>query len=259
MNINSIFRQGSGHKVCQDYARHTEKVALLSDGCSGSPDTDFGSRQIVIEAMKYLSYPYVRLGYDNINHALETAAFFAKEKLKFNGLSERSCDATLGGIFIDGEIAKVFLYGDGYIISKQKDSSQFRVDSFHFNTKVGNILYETPVYPIYKFEIKNPSFYVERTYTWYSLDNCEILESDIHKSEAEQKCSYQEYIISDYDLIAVASDGLGTFKNDIAIVVQELFDIKSKKGVYLERHYNAYLKENNDMHTDDLSIVSVLI
>ena len=59
---DSIFKIGKTHTVCQDYAIHKqsenvsfkqENIIALSDGCSGAPDTDFGSRFLVKTFVDY--------------------------------------------------------------------------------------------------------------------------------------------------------------------------------------------------------------
>src|SRR5690348_10028206 len=51
MHADSFFRMGASHAVCQDYASAGQvdgvAYAILSDGCSGSPATDFGARFFV--------------------------------------------------------------------------------------------------------------------------------------------------------------------------------------------------------------------
>ena len=56
LHTNSYFALGKTHTVCQDYANnftseHGAMILAVSDGCSSSPDTDFGARFIVQAAM----------------------------------------------------------------------------------------------------------------------------------------------------------------------------------------------------------------
>ena len=51
------FSIGKTHRVCEDYARagllpDGRAFAIVSDGCSSSPDTDFGSRLMTIAAQE---------------------------------------------------------------------------------------------------------------------------------------------------------------------------------------------------------------
>src|ERR1043166_7427722 len=70
VNADSVFRIGSTHAVCQDYAVAGDctaaisradgacaprgPYAILSDGCSSSPDTDTGARLLVKAAERLL-------------------------------------------------------------------------------------------------------------------------------------------------------------------------------------------------------------
>ena len=63
---DSIFKIGKAHSVCQDYAAGityppirdmTYNVIALSDGCSSSLNTDWGSRLIVNESMNAVWWP----------------------------------------------------------------------------------------------------------------------------------------------------------------------------------------------------------
>lgn len=58
---DAFFTIGKTHTVCQDYAHAgfipgtDQAYAIVSDGCSGSPDTDFGSRFMVTAAIQVLA------------------------------------------------------------------------------------------------------------------------------------------------------------------------------------------------------------
>lgn len=45
---------GTSHLSCQDYARSTDRIVALGDGCSSSPHTDIGSRCVVWAALEYV-------------------------------------------------------------------------------------------------------------------------------------------------------------------------------------------------------------
>ncbi len=69
MHADSVYVIGDGHQVCEDYARSgcfsdmwisedglrsAVHYALVSDGCSGSKDTDIGSRLIINAAERMI-------------------------------------------------------------------------------------------------------------------------------------------------------------------------------------------------------------
>lgn len=60
MHADCAYTIGSAHRVCQDYARARitasgEPYAIVSDGCSGSPDTDIGARLLTVAAERVLN------------------------------------------------------------------------------------------------------------------------------------------------------------------------------------------------------------
>jgi hypothetical protein len=55
MNTDWFFKIGKTHNICEDYAYADTRtaIAVVSDGCSGSPDTDFGSRLLVRSTVNF--------------------------------------------------------------------------------------------------------------------------------------------------------------------------------------------------------------
>ena len=261
MNFNHLFRKGSTHKVCQDYSltRESEicKLALMSDGCSGSPDTDFGSRLLVSNMAKLMQ----NSTFQDISFACQLASINASRDAFSLGYSSRCLDATLGGIYYDKSSNKVdaFLYGDGVVILKSPDTDYITVYKRSFYTDSGQ---EMPVYPIYKhlnLDISHINYKFEQFLVY--KDRTEVLNG--YDGPAEQKAFWISPVIWDIEFLAVCSDGINTFiKNkdafDFSTVIRELFFIKNKKGEYLERHYNFLLSDYKIDHSDDLSIVSMV-
>ena len=58
MNANHHFDIGKHHVVCEDYAlsdsSSTCAYAIVFDGCSSSPDVDFGARALALSAKRSL-------------------------------------------------------------------------------------------------------------------------------------------------------------------------------------------------------------
>ena len=68
MNANSTFSIGKNHIVCEDYAlAYTGPIityAIVSDGCSSSPDVDFGARCLAMSAKRELRFNPSVLNFD---------------------------------------------------------------------------------------------------------------------------------------------------------------------------------------------------
>jgi hypothetical protein len=119
---------GGSHLVCQDYARALEVPikeapgavwAFVSDGCSGSPDTDTGARLLVLSAMGA-----VRQGVDPFEDGrAKSITLLADGSARQLGLGTHAIDATLLVIKQDvrGRGFHFLMAGDGAIGLKQRD------------------------------------------------------------------------------------------------------------------------------------------
>ena len=68
MKADAYFEIGATHLVCQDYAlafaNNEYAYAIVSDGCTSSPNTDIGARLISVIAKDAINYLYQRGHYD---------------------------------------------------------------------------------------------------------------------------------------------------------------------------------------------------
>lgn len=96
-NSDAFFSIGKTHEVCQDYARAGDldgrQFAIVSDGCSSSPDTDFGARALVMSAIQ------CRKEISWLPLVADWTIWHAKDIIKGYGLSPFCLDATLLSIF----------------------------------------------------------------------------------------------------------------------------------------------------------------
>lgn len=117
---------GESHLVCQDYARTVEVPrpggatwAFVSDGCSGSPDTDVGARLLVLTAVDAILQGQNPGEAEPCRMIAQRAAAAAKQL----GLHEHSTDATLLGVRLDTSSGgfHFVLAGDGVVGIRQRD------------------------------------------------------------------------------------------------------------------------------------------
>ena len=107
MNADSTFTIGSSHQVCQDYAvaglrndrglasqRNRLAYAVVSDGCSSSIDSDFGSR-LLSKAAERLILSEDHAAPDDARLLHEAASLRALRLARKVGLDPTSVDATL--------------------------------------------------------------------------------------------------------------------------------------------------------------------
>jgi len=113
MEADAHFVMGSTHAVCQDYAlagrTGTRWVALVCDGCSSSPDTDFGARVLARAFLAAIA------DQASITGALDGALPVARRIITSLDLPAEALDATLCGWVVEGDRAHGFIHGDGVL------------------------------------------------------------------------------------------------------------------------------------------------
>lgn len=117
-HADHYFAIGSTHEVCNDYALSGASplpFAILSDGCSSSPDTDVGAR-LLAQAAQTTLIDQPALDYTSMGKAI---AFKAVALAQIMRLPLSALDATLLLAYrIDDEII-VRAYGDGAVLVQQ--------------------------------------------------------------------------------------------------------------------------------------------
>src|SRR6185369_1284542 len=118
MGADCFFRMGSRHHVCQDYARtggyRGYTIAALSDGCSSSPDTDFGARFLV---QAFMQVPMA---------TGDSVAMAASCMAAASGLPRSCLDATLLAVFESGiGVVHAIRAGDGVFAYRDRDGTWF--------------------------------------------------------------------------------------------------------------------------------------
>lgn len=134
--LDSYYKKGSTHEVCEDYALTGScgnmHYSIVSDGCSACANVDIGARLLSLIAANTLRY-YYRIGVFK-----EQPIPFTIEKIKkvilkriadissFLGLENSAFSATLLiTVNILGGPSFFLGWGDGYFIEKKKDSTLF--------------------------------------------------------------------------------------------------------------------------------------
>lgn len=116
MYVDAHYVIGSGHITCQDYAlaEHHGRgaFAVVSDGCSSSPDTDIGSRLLARAAAAQLRHDAF---------ALEDCLALSGRAVDAVGLESAALDATLVVARVDPETIDVRIFGDGVVAATTED------------------------------------------------------------------------------------------------------------------------------------------
>jgi hypothetical protein len=269
---DGLFKIGSAHNVCQDYVHHGQEFlpfCVISDGCSGSKNSDIGSRILshsfeqvmkLIGKEKIINFPAKDLA--------AKVQSFAYSCIANLGVSKDSLHATL--LFAvanqqDNRL-RVTMIGDGVLALKMKGSDDASVLKSDFSK-------DYPIYPGYL----NDKDLLEH----YDLVNEKVDQKVTHewifgKAPANGKVNKDKYIyeiilpLDEVEWVMLASDGLDTFiesefpnrSQDMKkLVIPNFKAIKTRQGEFVTRRINKMLyKEFSDFkHEDDLSVAGISI
>jgi len=269
VNADWFFAIGKTHDVCEDYA-YAEgapgaAIAVLSDGCSGSSDTDFGARLLVRAAAE-------RLWNDGIEFDKLRTIYQAAAMAKQIGLQESSLDATLlcaKAIKMPaGFLCKIWAQGDGVLVVGRHDGA-FEVVEISYRSGM-------PSYLSYLLNKDRQTHFEVET-----EGNRPVLTCGLYVDQEKSKGDVQDgkpwpglamdYVVHE-KFVMLASDGIQSFQRknpDTGVleavpcieVVKQLLDFKSMKGDFLKRRCKSFLNKfcvkNGWQHTDDFSVVAI--
>ena len=259
MNANSTFSIGKDHTVCEDYALAysgpTITYAIVSDGCSASPEVDFGARCLAMSAKREL-----RLNPDLLSFDGKKAITNAQRVIDvFPYLSPQFLDATLLVAAVNGKHLLVEMYGDGVMVHRKKGT----VVSVHVQLTSG-----APDYLSYHLDPIRKQAYLALE------DNIKeiIIRDGTVESHRDDYGPLNPFIydttVEPGDVIAVISDGINSFRkmNNDPIPWTDLIDeftgYKTFEGEFVLRRVAAFkrkcLKEGIT-HSDDISCAAIIV
>lgn len=262
---------GSTHPICQDYARSGEDYVILSDGCSDpkSPDTDIGSRLIVLAAEHFKKSGGGPI--ENIHKSiLAIAAYFAEQV----GLKRTCLDATLLTIWpINGKMTAT-IFGDGAFF--QKIPSGLPAGGHTLSVTTVSYPDNFPFYPNYLLPERTarpkPSYQKAEIRRMDFLPNGQIEEGSAFSGE-EGKNFWSMEVDPNAIFAGVTSDGIGSFIQHIILetsketqainnkeILPDLLGFKSFNPGFVKRRMQRFEKDlslQKRQHYDDLSIAAI--
>ena len=273
MNSDSYFRIGTTHDVCEDYAISGEgpegAYAVMSDGCSGSPMTDFGSRFMALATARLLQEDAKTDA--ELDVLPQTSLKIASMMAGAAGLPQDSLDATLGYVYEDGNCVFAFLSGDGAIAAKKRNG-EIWISIIEYPSNA-------PPYLSYSLHGERAELFLAQTdgcpcivMTYRSTDDGFTLDG-ITKFSGMKPHEYM-FNNEEYELVMVMSDGVSTFQKpvengatkhyenvDPIEIVKELMDIKSTRGEFIKRRCKRVIKnlclKEGWRHLDDFSVAAI--
>lgn len=257
MGADFFFRMGATHHICQDYAAAGEDGnlawAALSDGCSSSDFTDFGSRFLVRAFVENVAPQ------PDANRVVRTAA----RMVGATGLPAQALDATLLYAVSALGIVTVGRFGDGVVAWRNRDG----LITFH------DVEFDegAPLYLNYRLNEANAASYRNmvrgcrtRSGTRFAGESWTIRETAAELGEGAKTWTLFE---EDIESVLLFSDGVGSFQDPkgnavpVEAVVDEMFAMKSFAGQFIARRAGAFLSrfcaERGWKHADDFSVAGL--
>lgn len=290
MHSDAYFAQGRRHRLCQDYAMAgrtpaapkptwplpgdpdpetlRKTFAIVSDGCSESPDTDFGARFLVRRAAANIDVfgkPRVDLAVDN--------AWLSSRQLR---LSDNCLDATLLAAYQHEDTVLVEIYGDGVVAARERRTGALTVHSVEFPSGA-------PLYPSYWLKEARFQHYLKKfgSVRQHTVDTVRL--DGARETTKRDGAPYVEiedgaydlvpicvsFDRATYDVVAVMSDGMGSFKQrrgngfesvPLEDAVTHAMSFKGFAGEFVVRRMRAFLQDAADEgwhHDDDVSMAAI--
>lgn len=269
MRADCLFTIGHTHQVCQDYAlvwtfgQGWPVFTALSDGCSGSPHTDVGSRMLVWEALRLVGIT----GDSNWDPVDMITHVESKSPIKGRGL-----DATL--LTLTGtEYGKILanVYGDGVVFALRKDGmlEAWRIDQGEAPAYLSNLVDKN------RMTRYLAQFGGKRTITQYliSLNGKTIsnftdeIYFDSEKGLVENFGFNLSFDPENYLMVAIGSDGLDSFTDingarvPLEDILRKVSNVPNSNGTFIQRNVGFFLKKECPKlgwkHEDDVSVAAI--
>jgi hypothetical protein len=263
-NTDHYYEIGNKHEVCQDYATSGLLAELafgiISDGCSGSRDVDFGCRAMVFATKDALLNgmafaPAQDFGKFVFERATKACSSFAS-------LHPRALDATLLVALANSQQVRVLVFGDGVIVIRKPSGTQ-----------IVHIEYGTPA-PFYLSCQHDPERfeqYKREAGLPKELETVDLQGGLKHVSHS--KVSFADPVelvlpTNEVTSVSVISDGINTFRegDDSFLNYQNLVDeftvYKSVVGSFQSRRMIFFRKsclKNQQTHFDDISVATIIV
>jgi hypothetical protein len=263
MNSDSYFWIGSTHKVNEDYAISGNKedmsYAIVSDGCSSSSMTDWGSRILALSAEKVINSPT----------PFSEAEVLAKANSirQFIDLDQTSLDATLLVAVQNKNEFFARCTGDGVIAFIRENS----IDVYSFEHPS-----EAPFYINYQSNESRLKNYLNTYGAEYNILFYNILENGLAISAHVGRTETLWRLGKPNDAVAVVimSDGVRSFykmaetetskvKEPIPLptVLHKMLNFKGYQGGFVQRRMQKFInREMTDLgwyNADDVSVAAI--
>jgi hypothetical protein len=278
--VDRYIKTGKQHLICEDYAvvgdlDENTSYLIVSDGCSSGTETDVDARLLCILArnsikafIKVINESTYEEAYDHIRNSLSRSMYILGTYIKKQDLL-----ATLMIAIINKEdnTAKVFLYGDGSIITEHVNGD-IKLNTWEYENN-------TPPYLCYYNDSENLNKYIS---TMGATPVTHIYKSRNELNDPPGFYTIYEdilplltepfiYNLNELKSISLCSDGINSFYEGATMNVVDSMEIclqiidnlnKNRVGKCIQRSCKVlFQKFEKDKinHNDDFSIASFII
>lgn len=292
-NSNHIFRMGSSHKVCEDYAASSGSTlhpnschAVLGDGCSLCLDadnkpieaqTDFGSR-LLVRASQNIFHDFNRMGGDfefgsqaSLRRTIEKSWLWCNDL----GFNRNTLSSTLLFARALNNTLRWHLCGDGVYAFRIRTTGVWEIGEIRYTSGM-------PYYLRYELNQADKTRFADANFIRCIVDKY-TLQPDSTISwnspmdrfwQTDLVWSINGHVLTEYiDMVCLFSDGISSFvRKDpntgspsavpMIEAIKPFLAIKHVKGEFIERRAKAALRtyaEQGITHTDDFSMVGIYV
>jgi hypothetical protein len=286
---DSYIEIGKSHETCEDYALSSSiagvPFAIVSDGCSSSKNTDVGSRLLTYACQNALRKLLLKDMIDNFS--TEDLSVFIKDEVLFNlrlslnalALPETVADATLLLAFIHKDRLYYFIYGDGHIMLKFRDTVLIAGGRGGMGYESISYADNAPPYISYELDVHRKQRFHQQFSAGevthrrrFDFDDVNCTMGDWLTSGA---CACDSIDVNELDAVILTSDGIESYMyganagetlDDNISNVKRWYDeyssYKNVSGEFVKRRMKR-IKLNNEKqhieHYDDVSCATIWI
>lgn len=279
-NLDSYYEIGASHVFCQDYAIHGTveangdiyHYAIVSDGCSNSPNSDFGARLVswfVPLAIKKSADVKGGILISKFEEALINEIL----NVKILAGAPAALDATMLVLIHDVKKDELTTYcrGDGKVVYNYRNPLNSEPSIYLTNITFQN---NAPFYLSYVALGREEGYEKDFGKEYGSTIGHYITPTQVIPIESTWDWNVKRYINiipnASRDLLfaAVMSDGVNTYQNkknlDLTmaqhVLYNELINYKNFKGEFVKRRMMAFKRQCEKegwVHQDDVSVSAI--
>ncbi|MCA9624058.1 MAG: protein phosphatase 2C domain-containing protein [Myxococcales bacterium] len=249
---DATFAIGDHHEICQDWAAAGTSPgggwALVCDGCSSSPSSDFGARLLGRAASLALE-----AGCFEPRAVVAEAATHARAL----ALPAAALDSTLVAVWEEDDRFIALVAGDGVVAARRRDGGLE-----HWSVELEA---SAPSYLSYLLD-------EHRLAAYLALHGARRVihgRDDRPSERSDDRVTRARYGVSlvlpraDYSAVVVASDGARVVADAVGALsaggaMRALMDFKTRKGRFLRRRLRRLLRKEHWQLGDDLGVAGLL-